>query len=84
MSGAFFMDECAGIYHYHRVGHDDRPLELRPDGTIGLGNAGAERGWRLKTLQGSPTLSIFGDQRGFASDQANTIATVHCFSHEDS
>ena len=37
------MNAIAGIYHYHRIDHDERELELLPDGTLGLGADGVER-----------------------------------------
>ena len=43
------MNAIAGIYHYHRIDHDERELELLPDGTVGLGADGAERQWSVST-----------------------------------
>jgi FkbM family methyltransferase len=37
----------AGHYIYRRVGYDERPLELLPDGTIGEGAGGCEEYWTL-------------------------------------
>ena len=58
-----FMDEkvqediISGMYLYHRVGHDQRRMELRPDHTIGIGAAGCERYW----VTTGKTLHILGD-----------------------
>jgi predicted O-methyltransferase YrrM len=40
-------------YRYHRVGHDERAVYLRDDGTIGRGGGNAERFWFVRqTVQG--------------------------------
>ena len=41
------MEFHAGKYHYERLGMDDRPLELKPDGTVGEGSAWLEDQWRI-------------------------------------
>ncbi len=46
---------------YVRVGHDERHLELRADGTIGEGAAGCERFWAINKLNGKLALTIVGD-----------------------
>lgn len=51
----------AGWYDYHRVGHDRRRLELRPDGTIGEGAAGCELRWFARPGEGTSSISIAGD-----------------------
>ncbi len=55
------MHPVPGVYHYHRIGHDERELELLPDGTIGIGADGAERRWELSNRSNTPQLSIHGD-----------------------
>lgn len=50
----------AGRYEYHRVGHDRRPLELRPDGTIGEGNGDCEGKWFLNQEKDRQVLFITG------------------------
>lgn len=45
-------------YRYSRVGHDERPLLLRRDGTIGSGGGDAERFWFVRQSGGQPTLVI--------------------------
>lgn len=35
----------AGLYLYERVGHDERVIELKPDGSVGRGAGAAERRW---------------------------------------
>src|SRR5580765_6465162 len=55
------MHPLPGHYHYHRIGHDERDLELLPNGTIGVGADGAERRWKLRNGAGDPRLVIDGD-----------------------
>jgi len=55
------MNLIPGVYHYHRIGHDERELELLPDGTVGVGADGAERSWELREDVAGPTLVILGD-----------------------
>lgn len=55
------MDSISGLYHYHRIGHDERELELLPDGRIGRGADGAEQRWRLRPDNGHEHLLIEGD-----------------------
>ncbi len=55
------MRSVTGLYHYHRIGHDERPLELLPDGRIGEGAAGAERTWYLTPCRTPRQLIISGD-----------------------
>lgn len=50
-----------GRYHYHRIGHDERPMELLPDGTIGAGAEGAERPWYVREEPLTTSLVISGD-----------------------
>jgi hypothetical protein len=50
----------AGMYTYERVGLGERPLELLPDGTIGLGRAECEESWSIRILDDEPTLIIVG------------------------
>jgi len=45
-------------YRYSRVGHDERPLLLHRDGTIGSGGGDAERFWFLRQSGGQRTLVI--------------------------
>lgn len=54
------LAEWAGVYHYHRIGHDERPMELCADGTIMDSTAGAEQRWWITAIEGTPTLSIGG------------------------
>lgn len=53
-------NQISGRYEYHRVGHDRRPLELRPDGTIGEGNGDCERKWFFKQEHDKQILFITG------------------------
>jgi len=55
------MTLVPGTYHYHRIGHDERELELLPDGSIGVGAGGAEKYWELRNGSGIPRLTIQGD-----------------------
>jgi hypothetical protein len=45
-------------YRYSRIGHDERPLWLRRDGTIGRGGGDAERFWFVRRSGDAPTLVI--------------------------
>lgn len=54
-------DAIPGRYVYTRCGHDERHLELLPEGQIGDGAAGCERGWKLVTSIKGQTLIIHGD-----------------------
>ena len=55
------MSDVAGIYHYHRIGHDERVMELCPNGSIGIGADGAEQTWELSWFGSQQQLSICGD-----------------------
>lgn len=50
-----------GRFLYRRVGHDERPMELREGGDIGEGAADCEQKWFLRKLDGETVLSIDGD-----------------------
>jgi hypothetical protein len=39
---------AAGLYTYRRVGYDERPMELLPDGNIGEGRGDCEQRWSLR------------------------------------
>jgi len=47
---------CAGRYRYVRVGYDERPMRLEPDGTISEGAEGCEQRWSVT----GDTISISG------------------------
>jgi Mannosyltransferase putative len=47
-------------FRYERVGHDERMLHLRDDGTIGEGSADCERYWSVNTINGEVMLTILG------------------------
>lgn len=49
-----------GLYEYNRVGHDQRPIELLPDGTIGEGSGECERKWFLKLEKDRQSIFITG------------------------
>jgi hypothetical protein len=55
------MSDLSGIYHYHRIGHDEREIELCPDGSIGDGAQRAERRWWVRLREGKRNLSLVGD-----------------------
>jgi hypothetical protein len=56
------IEACLGkMYEYTRVDHDCRPLELKPDRTIGRGAGGLERTWTITTIGGVPTLFLFSE-----------------------
>jgi Mannosyltransferase putative len=48
-------------YRYIRVGHDERPLELREDGLVGEGAAERERLWSINTIDGEVVLTLLGE-----------------------
>jgi orotate phosphoribosyltransferase len=43
------MIHVPGLYHYHRIGHDERPLELLANGLIGEGGSSVEHHWELRS-----------------------------------
>lgn len=53
-------EHVPGYYIYRRIGYDERILELKIDGTIGIGTGCMERRWRI-TLQQDHTLLTFYD-----------------------
>jgi hypothetical protein len=50
------------LFRYVRVGYDERPLELLPDHTIGLGSARCEQRWRLGDNHGIAVLALIGEE----------------------
>jgi FkbM family methyltransferase len=52
-------EQIPGMYIYRRVGHDERPMELKEDGTIGEGSAGREKRWVLPD-GGNDSVTILG------------------------
>ena len=50
-----------GRYTYKRVGHDERSMDLLPDGTIGDGAAGCEQAWKIEETPVGRVLTIVGD-----------------------
>ncbi len=42
------IERLSGLWNYERVTRDARPLQLRPDGTCGLGSARCERYWTVR------------------------------------
>lgn len=55
--------QVAGRYRYERHGYGVRHLRLEPNGAIGEGAAGCERGWRMDWRPGQPLrLVITTDQ----------------------
>jgi len=55
------MHSVPGLYHYYRVGFDERELELLPDGTIGIGADSPEQRWELRDENGDARLVFSGD-----------------------
>lgn len=53
---------CAGLYVYTRHGLDERLMELRLDGSIGLGAAGCETRWQLQETDGQLAIALYGDK----------------------
>jgi hypothetical protein len=59
---AFARLSAGRHFLYERVGHDSRPLELRPDGRVGQGAARLERTWDVERGEGgAPELVLRGD-----------------------
>jgi len=56
------LGELAGKYLYRRVGYDERPMILKPDGTIGLGSADCEQWWSVIVVDGKERLTISGSR----------------------
>lgn len=54
------LERFAGRYIYNRVGHDHRPMELMPNGTIGDGRQGCEQQWSASTENGVAVITISG------------------------
>lgn len=50
------------LFRYVRVGYDERPLELLPDHTIGLGSARCEQRWLIGDNQGIAVLALIGEE----------------------
>ena len=49
-------DRLTGAPHlYRRMSHDARPMEFRPDGSIGAGSGRLEARWSIHALQGEPS-----------------------------
>ncbi len=57
-------DSVVGKYTYRRVGHDERVMELLPDGKIGQGSADCERVWKLDQTSSGELLTIIGIHGG--------------------
>ena len=49
-------------FRYSRVGHDERPILLRPDGTIGVGGGDAERFWFVRQDDEAGTVLVIGSE----------------------
>lgn len=58
------MPDIPGRYTYRRVGHDERAMELLPDGKIGEGAAGCELVWKIERTPVGPVLTIYGHHGG--------------------
>ena len=58
-------DELAGVYEYHRVGHDKRRMELLAMGLIGDRSAGNEQFWDVRLEHGVPVIDISGRLASF-------------------
>jgi uncharacterized HAD superfamily protein len=55
------MNTIPGLYHYHRIGHDERPLELLANGLIGEGGSAVEHHWELRNGGNVAHLMILGE-----------------------
>lgn len=56
--------DIPGKYLYRRVGHDERQMELLPNGKIGEGAGGCELAWKLERTPSGTVLSIYGHHGG--------------------
>lgn len=68
------VPDVPGRYLYRRVDHDERPMELLPDGKIGEGAAGCELSWKIERTPSGAVLTIYGHHGG---------ATCHLSAHQD-
>ena len=68
------VPDVPGRYVYRRVNHDERPMELLPDGKIGEGAAGCELSWKIERTPSGAVLTIYGHHGG---------ATCHLSAHQD-
>lgn len=68
------VPDVPGRYLYRRVNHDERPMELLPDGKIGQGAAGCELTWKIERTPSGAVLTIYGHHGG---------ATCHLSAHQD-
>ncbi len=53
-----------GRYIYDRVGHDQREVELRSDGTIGEGAGDCEKVWKIEPTPIGEVITIYGIHGG--------------------
>lgn len=60
MESRMLLAEFAGWYDYNRVGHDNRKIELLPNGKIGTGSADCEIRWFARLENGVPVIAISG------------------------
>lgn len=59
--GELSAELAAHTVTYHRVGRDRRPMELKADGTIGLGQDRMERFWGMRREGEASVLEVYGD-----------------------
>ena len=71
------LRSVAGLYNYQRLNHDQRDLELRPDGTIGTGAKDCERRWSLRRVKGRNELTIHGQDGPTCTLYPDTLGHFH-------
>jgi hypothetical protein len=59
---AAFQEVAGNRFIYRRLGHDERIMEFRVDGTIGQGSAHWERFWCINRFDDEFLLSILGNE----------------------
>lgn len=74
LASSRLVPDVPGRYIYRRVNHDERPMELLPDGKIGEGSAGCELSWKIERTPSGAVLTIYGHHGG---------ATCHLSAHQD-
>ncbi len=58
------VPDIPGRYTYRRIGYDERPMELLPDGKIGEGAGGCELVWKIERTPVGSVLTIYGHHGG--------------------
>ena len=62
-------------FNYHRVGHDQRPMTLCPDGTVGEGRGGCEVYWDLREMADGMVLTLGSEHEPICRLRADVAGT---------